>query len=229
MKSFKYALIQVMPILASYLFLGIAFGMLFSKEGISPLYAVLCGLFIYAGSMQMALIPLLVSHTPLYIIGLMTLFINGRHMFYGISFLEKFKKMGIRFPYMVLTTTDETYSVLCNLHYPEDVKEGDVDFYVHVICHLLWAMSCLLGSLLGELIPFGLQGIEFSATAFFVTVVVEQLRNAPSKIPFFVGLGSGLFFLLLLGPSNFIIPAISFSMILLMFFKDRIAMMEERQ
>ena len=222
MKNFKHALVNTMPVLASYLFLGIAFGMLLVKEGYSPIFSLVCGLVIYAGSMQMALVPLLVSHAPLYLIGIMTLFINGRHMFYGISFLERFKRMGIKFPYMVYTTTDETYSVLCNIQYTEDVDPSQVDFYVHVICHVVWSLSCFLGSMLGGILPMGLEGIEFSATAFFVTVVVEQLRNAPSKVPFFIGLFSAIIFLFLLGPSKFIVPALAVSVIALMVAKDRI-------
>lgn len=222
MKNLKYAFINVTPVLASYLFLGIAYGMIAVNDGHSPLLAFLSSFIIYAGSMQMALLPLLVSGTPLYLIAIMTLFINGRHMFYGISFLEKFKRMGIFYPYMVLTTTDETYSILCNINYPEDVDEKKVDLYIHAICHIVWALSGLLGALLGEMIPMGLEGIEFSATAFFVTVVVEQLRNAPSKVPFFIGLSSGLIFLLILGPSRFIVPALAVSMVALMVIRTKI-------
>lgn len=227
MRNFRYALFRVAPILAFYFFLGIGFGVIFVKEGFSPLHSYLSGLFIYAGSMQMALVPLLASEAPLYFVALMTLFINGRMMFYGISFLEKFQSMGKAYPYMIHTTTDETYSVLVSMEYPEDVDEKKVDFFVHLLCHLTWSSSCLVGALLGGLIPFSVEGIDFLATAFFVTVVVEQLRWSSSKIPFFVGLVSAVFFLLVLGPANFIVPAIVSSMLLLLMFRSQILEKEE--
>lgn len=222
MKNFKFAMKKSTPLLASYIFLGIAFGMMFAKEGYPPLASFLSGVFIYAGSMQIAMIPLIVNKTPLYVIALMTLFINGRHMFYGISFIEKFRKMEIRYPYMVITTTDETYSVMVNMDYPKDLDETEVDFFIHLICHGIWAFSCLLGSVIGEIVPSALSGIEFSAVAFFVTVVVEQLRTANTKIPFFIGLSSAIVFLILIGPSNFIVPAISTSLVALLVVRTKI-------
>ena len=228
MQNFKYALKKTTPLLASYIFLGVAFGMMFVKEGYSPIASFFSGVFIYAGSMQIALIPLIVSHTPLYIIALMTLFINGRHMFYGISFLEKFRKMGWKYPYMIYSTTDETYSVMVNMDYPKDVDESKVDFYIHFICHSIWALSCLLGSIIGEILPSALAGIEFSAVAFFVTVVVEQLRSANTKIPFIIGLSSSVIFLLILGPNSFIVPAISVSLMSLLVVRTKINWREER-
>lgn len=222
MKNFKYAFSKITPILASYMFLGVAFGMMFTKEGYSPLASFLIGVFVYAGSMQFALVPLLVSQTPLYIIALMTLFINGRHMFYGISFLKKFRTMGWKYPYMIYSTTDETYSVLVNLDYPDEVDKSQVDFLVHLISHSFWAFSCLIGSIIGEIIPSVLVGVEFSAVAFFVTVVVEQLRNSNTKTPFYIGLSSAIGFLILIGPDGFIVPAISISLILLLIFRSKI-------
>ena len=228
MKNFKFALKKTTPLLASYIFLGIAFGMMFVKEGYSPLASFLSGVFIYAGSMQIALIPLIVSHTPLYIIALMTLFINGRHMFYGISFLEKFRKMGWKYPYMIYSTTDETYSVMVNMDYPEEVEESEVDFFIHLICHSVWAFSCLIGAIIGEVVPSALAGIEFSAVAFFVTVVVEQLRTANTKIPFIIGLSSSVILLFLLGPNSFIVPAISVSLITLLVMRTKINWRESK-
>jgi 4-azaleucine resistance transporter AzlC len=128
MKSFRFAAKQIVPLLFSYIFVGIAFGILINKAGYSPIWAFLSAIFIYAGSMQIIMVSLMTSGVPLYMIGVMTFFINARHIFYGIGFVDKFRKMGWRYPYMVLTLTDETYSVLCSLEYPEDVDEQDVDF-----------------------------------------------------------------------------------------------------
>lgn len=109
----------------SYLFIGVAFGILMTKAGYAPVWSFLSAAFIYAGSMQIVMVPLLAAGTPLYALALMSLFINARHMFYGLGFVEKFRKMGgLMYPYMALTLTDEAYSALCALDCPEGVDEG---------------------------------------------------------------------------------------------------------
>ena len=108
------------------------------------------------------------------------------------------------------------------------MDEAKVDFYIHFICHSIWALSCLLGSIIGEILPSALAGIEFSAVAFFVTVVVEQLRSANTKIPFIIGLSSSVIFLLILGPNSFIVPAISVSLMSLLVVRTKINWREER-
>lgn len=110
MKSFHFAVKQIVPLLFSYLFVGIAFGVLISEAGYSVMWSFFAGMFIYAGSMQIVMISLMTSGVSLFMIAIMTFFINARHIFYGIGFVEKFKKMGWKYPYMALTLTDETYS-----------------------------------------------------------------------------------------------------------------------
>ena len=112
-EHFKYAVTKSIPVFFGYIFLGIAFGILMSKAGYGPFWTLAASLFIYAGSMQFVLVSFLAAGAPLGLVALTTLFINGRHMFYGLSFVERFRKMGRYYPYMVFSLTDETYSVLC--------------------------------------------------------------------------------------------------------------------
>lgn len=224
MKTFRFALKQIIPLIFSYLFVGIAFGILIHEAGYSALWAFLSGVFIYAGSMQIVMVPLMTSGVPLYMVAIMTFFINARHIFYGIGFIDKFRKMGWKYPYMVLTLTDETYSVFCSIKYPEDVDNQKADFYIALICHLLWIFSCTMGALLGQMLLFDMKGIEFSATAFFVTVCVNQWRQFDSHIPAIVGFVSAIVFYILLGPNKFILPALSVSLIVLIIMKDTINM-----
>jgi len=220
MRTLRFALQQIAPISFEYLFVGLAFGILIHEAGYSVLWACLAGVFIYAGSMQIVMVSLLTSGVSLFTMAIMTFFINARHIFYGIGFIDKFRKMGWRYPYMVLTLTDETYSILCSIKYPEDVDKKKADLYIALTCHLLWIVSCTLGALLGNMLPFDMTGIEFSATAFFVTVVVNQWYQFGSHIPVFAGLASAVVFYVLLGPNNFILPALSFSLIVLLIMKD---------
>lgn len=222
MKAFRFAVKQIIPLMISYLFVGIAFGILIHKAGYSALWACLAGIFIYAGSMQIVMVSLMTSGVPLHMIAIMTFFINARHIFYGIGFIDKFRKMGWKYPYMVLTLTDETYSVLCSIKYPENMDEQKVDFYIALMCHLLWIFSCTVGALLGQMLPVDMTGIEFSATAFFVVVCVNQWRQFSSHIPAIAGFASALVFYSLLGAEGFLLPALSVSLLVLIIMKDSI-------
>ena len=222
MEERRFALKRIVPITFAYLFVGIAFGVMMSEAGYSPIWSLFAGIFIYAGSMQIVMVPLLVAGVPLYIIGIMTFLINARHLFYGIGFVEKFRKMGKKYPYMVLTLTDEVYSILCLNDYPDDVNEQKTDFYIALFCHLLWIFSCILGALIGEFIPFDMKGIEFSATAFFLVVCVNQWETYKTKIPAITGLICAVVFLIILGPEKFLLPALSVSLFILILLKNKI-------
>jgi 4-azaleucine resistance transporter AzlC len=224
MKTLRFAIKQIIPLIFSYIFVGIAFGILIHEAGYSVFWAFLSGVFIYAGSMQIVMVSLMTSGVPLFMIALMTFFINARHIFYGIGFVEKFRKRGWKYPYMVLTLTDETYSVFCSIKYPEDVDEEKADFYIALICHMLWVFSCTIGALMGEMLPVDMTGIEFSATAFFVTVCVNQWFQFDSHIPAITGLVSAVAFYFLLGADYFLLPALSVSLITLIIMKERIYM-----
>lgn len=229
MEDIKFAIKQITPIAFAYLFVGIAFGILMVEAGYSFLWSAFAGVFIYAGSMQIVMVPLLKTGAPLYMIGIMTFLINARHVFYGIGFVEKFRKMGKKYPYMVLTLTDEIYSILCSTTYPEEVDEEKVDFLIALFSHLLWIFSCIIGALVGEFLPFDMSGIEFSATAFFVVVCVNQWMDFGSKIPAIAGLFSGLICYFIFGPESFLLPALSVSLIVLVILKDRIILSLERE
>lgn len=230
MKAIRFALIKIIPLIFSYLFVGIASGVLLHEAGYSVFWAFLSGLIIYAGSMQIVMVSLMTSGTPLLLIALMTFFINARHIFYGIGFIEEFRRIGKqkhslwKYPYMALTMTDETYSVLCSIECPKDTDKQKVEFYILFFCHILWVASCTAGALIGSLIPFDLAGIDFSATAFFTVVTVNQWRQFSSHLPAVAGFVSAVLFYLILGADHFILPALAVSMIVLMLLKDRITL-----
>ncbi len=222
MREFRFALRQTFPIFFTYLFIGIAFGMMMSENGYAPWWSLVMAVFIFAGSMQIVMVPLLTAGTPLPILALMTLFINGRHLFYGLGFIERFRKMGWRYPYMVLTLTDETYSILCSVKYEEGLDQQRADFLIALINQCYWIFGCLLGACLGRYLNISAEGIDFSATAFFLVVVVNQWTQARSKLPALCSLVSALVFLFVLGPDRFLIPALSVSTLILILLKDRI-------
>ena len=209
MQELRCAVRRTVPIFFTYLFIGIAFGVLMSDAGFGPVLTVASAVFIYAGSMQIVMVPLLTSGAPLPVLALTAFFINARHLFYGIGFVEKFRRMGWRYPYMVFTLTDETYSILCSVRYDPGLDEDKSAFYIALLNHLYWIAGCAVGACAGAFLPIDLTGIEFSATAFFLVVVVEQWRQHRSKLPFLIAAVSAAVFILLLGKDGFLIPTLS--------------------
>lgn len=222
MSNLRFAFRQTIPIFFTYLFIGIAFGIMMAEAGYGPFWSVLSSLFTFAGSLQIAMVSLLRAGVPLLTVAVMTLFINGRHIFYGIGLIERFRRMGWRMPYMVFALTDETYSILCSLRYEEGVDPIRADFLIALLNQCYWVFGTLIGSVAGKLLPFDMRGIDFSATAFFLVVVVDQWRRSGSKLPSIVGVCSALIFYLLLGPDRFLIPALAVGTVLLVILRDRI-------
>ena len=221
MKELRFALGQIAPILLSYVFIGLASGVLLRQAGYSPLLAFLSALLIYAGSMQIVMVSLLTGGASLPVVALTTLFVNARHLFYGVGFVEKFRKMGRLRPYMALTLTDETFSVLSSLRCPAELNEQKVDFLIQAGCHLVWVLSCTLGALAGDLLGGRLQGLDFSATVFFAVMAAQQWRSASSHLPALTGLLSAALFYFLLGPERFLLPALSLSLVALLLVRER--------
>ena len=206
MKEFRFAVKNTIPIFFTYLFIGIAFGILMSDAGYSVLLTTASSFFIFAGSMQLVMGPMMTSGASLPSLALMAFFINARHIFYGIGFIDKFRRMGWRYPNMVLTLTDETYSVLCSVRYRANLDEDKVAFLIAMLDHSYWVFGSFIGACAGQFLQFDMRGIEFSATAFFLVVVVNQWQQYRSKLPFLTAAVCSLGFYLLLGKEYFLIP-----------------------
>ncbi|MCR5763436.1 MAG: AzlC family ABC transporter permease [Treponema sp.] len=220
MNELKFALKVTFPIFFAYLFLGIAFGILMTDAGFSFFTSIVCSVFIYAGSLQIVMVSLLKAGTPLIIVAVMSFFINGRHIFYGLGFIKRFRESGWRYPYLVFSLTDETYSILCSVDYPKFINRSKTDFLISLFDQSYWILGTVLGACVGNFLPFDMKGIDFSATAFFLIVVINQLQKYKSKIPAFVGILSSVLFYFIFGPEYFLIPALSASLIALIILRD---------
>lgn len=199
---------QTIPVMLGYIFLGTAFGLLLENAGYHFVWALLSSVAIYAGSMQFVLVSLLTGGAGLVHTALMTLFINGRHIFYGLSFVEKYKKMGKAFPYMVFSLTDETYSVLCGTKVPEGMEESRIFFWISLLDQCYWVLGSVIGALAGRYITFDSTGIDFSMTALFIVIAVEQWQEQKSHFPALLGAVCGVLWLVVLGPDRFILLAL---------------------
>lgn len=204
----RFALRQSLGVLFGYLFLGTAFGILLRQAGFGALWALAFSGLVYAGSLQFVLAGFLAAPTALPTVALMSLFINARHLFYGLSFVERFASMGKKRLYMIFSLTDETYSVLCGMdQVPAGVDKHGAMFLVALLDQLYWVAGSLLGTF-AEALPLDFTGIDFSMTALFLVIFLEQWRGAKSHLPALLGLGCGAVFLLALGPDNFLLPAL---------------------
>lgn len=211
-----FAFRQSVPVMLGYIFLGIAFGLLLQDAGYSFWWAFFISVIVYAGSMQFVLVSLLTGGAGLVYTAAMTLFINGRHIFYGLSFVEKYKKMGMAYPYMVFSLTDETYSVLCRTKVPERMDEDKVFFWISFLDQSYWVLGSVLGALAGSRIPFDSTGIDFSMTALFIVIVVEQWQGQESHFAAILGAVCGVLWLLILGSDRFILPALCSCVVVLL-------------
>lgn len=217
MRELRYAFRQTVPVLCGYLFLGLAFGLLLQQAGYGWPWAVLTSVIVYAGSMQFVLVGLLGGgFASLLSVALTTLSVNSRHLFYGLSFLETFRKMGRAKPYMIFSLTDETYSLLCSLQPPKELDADRVRLYIALLDHAYWVAGSTAGAILGSALPFDLTGIDFAMTALFVVIFVDQWRGAKSRLPAVAGLGFGLLWLVVLGPDRFLLPALVCTVLVLL-------------
>lgn len=212
----RFAFRQSLGVLFGYVFLGTVFGILLRQAGFGALWSLAFSGLVYAGSLQFVLAGFLAAPTALPTVALMSLFINARHLFYGLSFIERFRSMGKKRPYMIFSLTDETYSVLCGMdEVPAGVDKNGAMFLVALLDQLYWVAGSLLGTLAGGL-PLDFTGIDFSMTALFLVIFLEQWRGAKSHLPALLGLGCGAAFLLALGPDNFLPPALCATVALLL-------------
>lgn len=217
--NMRYAWIKSIPVMCGYLFLGLAFGILLQQAGYSFLWALLISTVVYAGSLQFVLVSFLSGGASLPLVAAMTLLINSRHLFYGLSFVEKFKGMGKKYLYMIFSLTDETYSVFCSMRDQEQREKSDAMFWIALFDQCYWIIGSVAGALLGQVLPFDFEGIDFAMTALFVVIFLEQWKDFKSHIPAVTGLLSSVLFLVLLGPDRFILPSLIVTVAVLMALK----------
>jgi len=155
-------------------------------------------------------------------IAVMTFVVNFRHIFYGLSFLDRFNDMGLKKWYMVFALTDETYSLLCGKKAPAGVDEKKFFFCVAILDQSYWVLGSVIGSLAGSMITFNTKGMDFAMTALFIVIFLDQWKAYPSHIPALLGLACTAGVLLAIGPGNLVIPSMALIVIALMLARKQI-------
>lgn len=217
-RELKYALGKTIPIMFSYLFLSMAFGIMMNQAGFSFYWAYLVSLTVYTGAFQFVIVSFLSAGAGIATIALTALAMNCRHMFYGVTFLKEFKSMGKRYPYMIFSLTDETYALYCSLEYPEELDHHQVMFDIAWLSRAYWLIGTLVGALLGQIIPFDFEGVDFCMTALFVTILIDQWKKTENHAPAVIGGVSAVVFLLIFGASRFMLPSLMMTTALLLIF-----------
>ena len=213
--TFRYALKRSIPVMAGYIVLGIGFGMLLGAKGYGITWALAMSVFIYAGSMQYVAIDLITGGASLISAALMTLMVNARHLFHGISMLERYKDTKPYKPYLIFALTDETYSLVCSGDVPEGVEEKKYFFLVSLLNQIYWVIGSVMGSVLGSVLNINTEGIDFSMTALFLVVFTEQWMSTKDHRSAVAGVAASVICLLIFGASAFLIPSmISITVIL---------------
>ena len=206
-QTVKNAFFKSIPVFAGYVVLGIGFGILLRSAGFGVVWAFAMSTFIYAGSMQYVGVSLLSGGASVITAALTTFMVTARHLFYSISMVDTYKDAGPYKPYLIFALTDETYSLLCDKKTPPGDDPDRYRFFVSLFNQCYWVLGSVIGSLLGAVIPFSTEGIEFSMTALFIASFTEQWLSTKDHVPALTGLFSTLLCLVLFGASRFLIPA----------------------
>lgn len=214
------------PILTGFVFLGIAYGIYMHSLGFSAIYPILMSLTIFAGSMEfVAANLLLVSFNPVNVLFL-TLMINARHLFYGISMLDSYKGLGKKKFYLIYGMCDESFSINCTVNIPKNVNKGWFMFFVTFFNHCYWGIGAAIGGIFGSLVRFNTEGLDFVMTALFVVIFIEQWMKEKKHHSALVGLGLSAISLIIFGGEHFIIPAMLMILTVLTFLRKPLEKIE---
>lgn len=221
-KALKAAFPLTLPVMAGYLFLGLGFGILLESKGFSFIWAFFMSVIIYAGSMQYVGIDLLAGGASLISTAIMTVMIQIRHLFYGLSLIEKYKRAGRKKIMMIHELTDETYSLVATSEPPEGVDDGWFYFFISMLDHIYWIVGCTTGALFGSLIEFNTKGVDFVMTALFIVLFTDQWMTAKDHRPALIGVGCSFLCLILFGSDRFIVPAMVSILAFLSIFRKKL-------
>lgn len=219
--ALKAAFPHTVPILTGFMFLGMAYGMLMNAKGFPLALTAAMSLFVYAGSMQYVAIPLLAAGFDPMLALLLTLVVNARHVFYGISMLERLKGAGRYKPYIIFALCDETFSVLVATDPPKGTDRGLFMFMIALLNQSYWVLGSVIGHVAGAASGFDAKGLDFALTALFVVIFLGQWRQAQDRRPALIGLACTAAALLAFGRDSFVLPAMTMMLAALMLVRDK--------
>lgn len=205
-RALKVAFPQTIPIFTGFWFLGMAYGIYMNASGFSFVYPLCMSLLIYGGSLEFVAVEMLLSpFAPLQTF-IMALLIQARHLFYGLSMLDKFKGLGWKKYYLIFGMCDETFSINCSADIPEDIDRGWFYFWVTLLNQFYWSAAATTGGIVGSLLKIDTSGISFVMTAMFVVIFLEQWLKEKEHSASLIGLTVSVLCLVVFGPDSFMVP-----------------------
>ncbi len=218
-KALKAAFPYTIPIFAGFWFLALAYGILMNVNGFSFVYPMLMSILIFGGSLEFICVTMLMSlFAPVQTLTV-TLLVQARHLFYGITMLDRYKGTGWKKPYLIFGMCDESFSINYTAQIPPDVDKGWFYFFVTLLNHLYWISGATIGGLVGSLLTFNTEGLDFVMTAMFVTIFLNQWMKEKKKYTGLIGLGATALCLVIFGPDSFLIPSMLAILVLLTAFR----------
>ena len=206
-KALSAAFPVTVPVLMGYLAIGMAFGLMLQAEGYGVVWATAMSALVLGGSIQYVAVTLLTTAFDPLQAFLLSLMVNARHLFYGLSLLDKYRGLGRVRPFLIFSLCDETFSLVSTLDVPEGVERKDFYFWISFLNYGYWVGATALGALAGSHIPFDTTGLDFALTALFVVLFLEQWKKRENRLPGAVGIGAAVVSAVVFGPDNLVIPA----------------------
>lgn len=225
-KGLRAAFPHTIPVLTGFLTLGMAYGILMESKGYGAVWAVLMSVLAFGGSIQFVAITLLTTtFAPVQAL-LLSILVNARHIFYGLSMLEKYRGLGKIRAFLIFALCDETFSIVCSVEPPEGVERKPFYFWVSFLDYSYWVLGTFLGSVAGSLLTFDTTGMDFALTALFVVLFLEQIRKKENRISGLIGLGATLLSIVtvgqIFGTDNIVIPAMVLILAILLLGRKRL-------
>lgn len=226
LRALKAAFPNTIPIMAGFFFIGITYGIYMRASGFPIIYPTIMSIIIFGGSLEFVAVEMLLSPFAPVSVFMMALLIQARHLFYGLSMLEKYKKTGFKKLYLVYGLCDESFSINYTANIPEDVDKSWFYFFVTILNQSYWVIGATTGALIGSLFKFEIKGISFVMTAMFVVIFLDQWMKEKIHISAFIGIGASLICLLIFGPNSFMLPTMIVILAILAIFKKPFSRLE---
>lgn len=220
--TFLIALKMAAPVAVGFIPTGIAYALFAASKGISGLDILLSSMLVYGGSVQFIAVDLVASNMGYAQFAIVVFLVHSRHLFYGLSVFDQFDKTGKAKPFMIFCLSDELYALLTGTKAPKEVKEGNYYICLAVIAYFAWVLGTALGVFATEFVRFDTTGMDFALTALFLVILTEQIQGAENKIPFFIGGGTALVSMLVLGAQSMLLGCAVLSVILLLALRSKI-------
>ena len=221
-KAFIYSFKHSIPILVSFIPVGLVYGVLMSVNGYNALWSALCSLFVFAGSLQYLMIDFFTGTASYLSVAIMAALLNSRHIFYGLPFIEKWKDYGAEKLFLIFALPDEAFSLHVSSEIDDETNEKAVYIFNALFVLVYWVSISFIGGFIGNFFTFNTSGMDFALTALFIVIVLGQIKTSPSVAPGIIAIVSSLVCLAVIGPSYFILPSLIITLITLVILRPKI-------